>query len=49
MYEKDDYSGAYGGYGGQVQPKYKWDELFDQNESALYYYNNWTGEVLWSN
>ena len=24
VYEYDDYSRAYGGYGGQVQPKYKW-------------------------
>ena len=31
----------------QNETRYQWDELYDDNESKLYYYNNWTGEMVW--
>ena len=31
----------------QNETRYQWDELYDGNESKLYYYNNWTGEMVW--
>ncbi len=30
------------------QQQNQWDERYDDNENKMYYYNNWTGEMIWN-